>query len=174
MPDLKKVIRGRVWKFGDSVETSQLARGGSQIAHNDNVKENCLRALRPEFFEQVQAEDLLAAGTNFGRGSSRQTAVQALQVCGIQALITESVARIYRRNSIALALPNLVVPGITTLVADGEQLEIVYAGGVVGNLMSGGELPLARFPESVDQIYECGGISQMIVKKLAERGITPA
>ena len=173
MPDIHKVIRGRVWKFGDSVDTSQLARGGSQIAANENMKENCLRALRPEFSREVQPGDFLVAGKNFGCGSSRQTAVQALQACGIQAVLAESVARIYRRNSIALALPTFVVPGIMDLVEDGGQLEIDYAGGAVRNLTSGGELPLARFPRSVEQIYELGGISRVIVEKLAQRGIVP-
>lgn len=173
MRDIHKVIRGRVWKFGDSVDTSQLARGGSQIAPNENMKENCLRALRPEFSQQVKAGDLLIAGKNFGCGSSRQTAVQALQACGIQAVLAESVARIYRRNSIALALPTFVVPGVTELAADGDRLEIDYAGGVVRNLTSGGELRLPRFPRSVELIYELGGIAQVIVEKLARQGIMP-
>jgi 3-isopropylmalate/(R)-2-methylmalate dehydratase small subunit len=173
MPDIHKVMRGKVWKFGDSVDTSQLARGGSQISANENMKENCLRALRPEFSQQVKAGDFLVAGKNFGCGSSRQTAVQALQACGIQAVLAESVARIYLRNSIALALLTFAVPGITDLAADGDELEIDYAGGVVRNLSSGDTLPVARFPKSVEQIYELGGISRVIVKKLAEQGITP-
>src|SRR3954470_20212969 len=166
MPDIHKPMRGRVWKFGDSVDTSQLAKGGSQIADDEDMKGNCLRALRPEFSQQVKEGDFLVAGKNFGCGSSRQTAVQALQACGIQAVLAESVARIYRRNSIALALPTFAVSGITGLVNDGDQLEVNYDAGVVRNLSSGRELPIARFPRSVEQIYELGGISQVILKKL--------
>ncbi len=173
MPDIHQPMRGRAWKFGDSVDTSQLAKGGSQIADDEDMKGNCLRALRPEFSQQVKEGDLLVAGKNFGCGSSRQTAVQALQACGIHAVLAESVARIYRRNSIALALPTFAVPGITELVNDGDQLEVDYDAGVVRNVTTNRELPIARFPGSVEQIYELGGISQVIVKKLASRGIVP-
>ncbi|MBI4192082.1 MAG: 3-isopropylmalate dehydratase small subunit [Betaproteobacteria bacterium] len=175
MSDIHAAIRGKVWKFGNSVDTNQLAGGGITVSSdpNENLKANCLRALRPEFPQQVKAGDLLVAGTNFGCGSSRQSAVQALQACGIVAVLAESVARIHRRNSIALALPTFVVPGITELVADGDPLEVDYPAGVVRNLTSGRELPLTRFPRTVEQIYELGGIFQVIADKLASQGIVP-
>lgn len=180
MSDLYEVIRGRVWKFGDSVDTNQLGgvtgnTGGIQVSSDpkENMKANCLRSLRPEFPLGVRPGDVLVAGHNFGCGSSRQSAVMALQACGIQAVIAESVARIHRRNSIALAFPTFVVPGITQLVADGEQLEIDYGACLVRNPASRSELPLARFPESVEKIYELGGIFQVIANRLAAQGITP-
>jgi 3-isopropylmalate/(R)-2-methylmalate dehydratase small subunit len=173
MPDIHKPMRGRVWKFGDSVDTSQLAKGGSQIADDEDMRGNCLRALRPEFSQQVKEGDFLVAGKNFGCGSSRQTAVQALQACGIQAVLAESVARIYRRNSIALALPTFAIPGISELVNDGDELELDYDGRLVKNISNGRQLALDRFPKSVEQIYELGGICEVIVKKLAGRGIVP-
>ena len=175
MSSIRQTMRGRAWKFGDSVDTNQLAVGGSQLSGdaNENMKANCLRGLRPEFHEQVRTGDILIAGSNFGCGSSRQTAVQALQACGITAVLAESVARIYRRNSIALALPTFAVPGITLLIEDGDQIEVDYPAGVVRNLSSGRELPLPRLPESVEDIYEQGGILQVIAARFASRGILP-
>ena len=38
MTDLQRVIRGRAWKFGDSVDTNQLARGSSQLAADEDLK----------------------------------------------------------------------------------------------------------------------------------------
>lgn len=175
MSDIHAPIRGKAWKFGDSVDTNQLAVTGFQSSGDpkENLKANCLRVLRPEFPREVAAGDLLVAGKNFGCGSSRQSAVQALQACGIGAVLAESVARIHMRNSIALALPTFVVPGITELVADGDQLEIDYAASIVRDLTAGRELPLTRFPKTVEQIYELGGILQVIAKKLAGQGVVP-
>lgn len=174
MSSIRAVLRGRAWKLGDSVDTNQLAGGGLVVSSDpdENLKVNCLRALRPEFTKDVKPGDILVAGANFGCGSSRQSAVRALQVCGIQAVLAESVARIHRRNSIALGLPTFVVPEITGFVDDGDVLEVDYPQGAVRNVVSGRELSLARFPESVEQIYELGGILQVIVKKLASQGIT--
>ena len=175
MSDIRTAIRGRVWKFGNSVDTNQLAGGGIVVSSDplENLKANCLRGLRPEFAQQVKAGDLLVAGTNFGCGSSRQRAVQALQACGIEAVLAESVARIHRRNSIALALPTFVVPGITELAADGDSLEVDYSAGIVRNLNSECQLALARFPATVEQIYELGGLFKVIANKLASQGIVP-
>jgi 3-isopropylmalate/(R)-2-methylmalate dehydratase small subunit len=168
-------IRGRVWKFGDSVDTNQLAGGGVRVSdnQNDNLKANCLRGLRPEFNEQVQPGDILIAGTNFGCGSSRQTAVLALQVCGVAAVMAESVARIHMRNSIAAALPTLVTPGVSDFADDGDLVEIDYAGGLARNITQEREIELRRFPQTVERIYELGGISNVILQRLAAQGIRP-
>lgn len=174
MVDIHATRHGRVWKFGDSVDSSQLS-GGSHTSSDggDNLKSHCLSSLRPEFPLEVLAGDIVVGGTNFGCGSARTSAVHALHACGVAAVIAESVARIYLRNSIALALPIFSVPGITQLVADGDEVEIDYAGGVVRNLKSGCTLPLAKFPASVEQIYQAGGIGQVIARELAAQGITP-
>lgn len=174
MVDIHATRRGRVWKFGDSVDSSQLS-GGSHTSSDggDNLKGTCLTSLRPEFSRDVQPGDLLVAGDNFGCGSARTSAVHALHACGIAAVLAESISRIYLRNSIALALPIFVVPGITKLVEDGDALEINYGEGVVRNVKSGRTLPLARLPGSVENIYRAGGIAQVIASELAARGIVP-
>jgi 3-isopropylmalate/(R)-2-methylmalate dehydratase small subunit len=175
MPDLDTVVRARAWKFGDSVDTTQLAGFGlAGKTEAETLRINCLRGTRPEFTEQVQPGDILVAGTNFGCGSSRQTAVQALQQCGISVTLAESVARIHRRNSIALALPAFAVPGISELVSDGDIIEVDYPARVVRNVSTGAGLTLPELPASVVAVYRAGGISQVILEKLAERGIVPA
>lgn len=85
-------------------------------------------------------------------------------------MLAESVARIHRRNSIALGLPAFTVPGITTLVSDGEEIEIGYADRQVlagdGTLLA----PLADFPASAERVYEAGVPSAVLRERLAEVG----
>jgi 3-isopropylmalate dehydratase small subunit len=175
MPELGQPFRGRVWKFGDSVDTNQLAGGGVHVSDDplENLRANCLRGTRPDFAEQTMAGDILVAGTNFGCGSHRQTAVEALQLNGIVAVLAESVARIHMRNSIALALPTFVVPGIANNVEDGDVVEVDYAAGLVRNQRTNVELPFKKFPAAVERIYELGGLSPVIARKLAEENIVP-
>jgi 3-isopropylmalate dehydratase small subunit len=175
MSSVDEPISGRAWKFGDSVDTNQLAGGGlAGATREETLRINCLRGLRPEFTEGVGPGDILVAGHNFGCGSSRQSAVEALRVCGIAAVVAESVARIHRRNSIALALPTFVVPGIAGFVADGDAIEIDHGAGVVRNQRTGGELVLPRLPDSVLAIYRAGGLTAVIKARLTEAGIIPA
>jgi 3-isopropylmalate/(R)-2-methylmalate dehydratase small subunit len=174
MPNLDQVFTGRVWKFGDSVDTNQLAPSGlAGATMQQQMREHCLRGLRPDFNDQVQPGDIVVAGENFGCGSSRQTAVQALQACGVAVVLAESVARIHRRNSIALGLPTFVVPGITQLLEDGDEIAVDYPQREVRNLVRGTSVPLATLPPSVEQVYAAGGIFQVIKDRLAQRGIVP-
>jgi 3-isopropylmalate/(R)-2-methylmalate dehydratase small subunit len=174
MSELNDVLRGRVWKFGDSVDTNQLAGGGlAANSYEEGLRINCLRGSRPDFNEDVRPGDILVAGTNFGCGSSRQSAVQALQLCGISVVLAESVARIHRRNSIALGLPTFALPGIAALVDEGDEIEIDYPAGVVRNATRGTQLHLPRLPASVEEIYAAGGLVHVIAQRLAAQDIVP-
>lgn len=174
MTDLDTVLTGRVWKIGDSVDTNQLAGGGLEGAtRNETLRLNCLRGIRPDFPDGVRAGDILLAGENFGCGSSRQSAVEALQLSGIAAVLAESVARIHRRNSIALALPTYAIPGIHDFAEDGDEVRIDYPARVVRNLTRGGEIAIAPLPDSVADIYRVGGVLELIRKRLVDQGIVP-
>jgi 3-isopropylmalate/(R)-2-methylmalate dehydratase small subunit len=175
MTDLATRLRGRVWKLGDSVDTTQLAGGGlAGKDARDTLRINCLRGIRPDFTASVRPGDLIVAGSNFGCGSSRQTAVEAMRICGVAAVLAESVARIHRRNAIAMAFPMFVVPGISHFADDDDILEVDYPGRVVRNLgQEGALLHLSALPVSVETIYAAGGILEVIRQRLADRGIVP-
>ena len=171
---LQIVHEGRVWKFGASVDTTQLAGGGLVgRSADESLRINCLRALRPEFTENVGPGDVLVAGRNFGCGSSRQQAVTALQLCGISVVLAESVARIHRRNSIAFAFPTLSVPGISEFAEDGDDVIVDYPKGVVTNRTRGGEIAIPRLSPRVEEIYAAGGLAALVAARLAAMGHLP-
>jgi 3-isopropylmalate/(R)-2-methylmalate dehydratase small subunit len=175
MTSLGVVLRGTVWRFGDSVDTNQLAGSGSvHTVTDDELRRNCLRGIRPDFTARVRPGDILVAGANFGCGSSRQTAVRALQLCGVAAVLAESVARIHQRNSVALGLPTFALPGITDLLAEEDVAEVDYAGRVVRNLTRGTAMAVPPLPPSVEQIYDAGGIRSVIVARLRAAGVAPS
>ena len=117
---------GRVWKFGDSVETDAI-NPYYQYPTMEELKQHTLEAYRPEFPREVKPGDILVAGRNFGCGSSRPGLV--LREVGIAAIVVESVSRLFMRNSIARAMPIFMAPGITGIVNDGETLEVDYPNG---------------------------------------------
>ena len=155
--DLKRVIRGRVWKFGDSIETDAINPYYRYPAMED-LKQHTMEAYRPEFPGQVKPGDIMVAGRNFGCGSSRPGLV--LREVGIAAIVAESVARLFLRNSVARAIPIFVAPGVAGIVQDGETLEVDYPQGLVRNPASGKSVALRKFPPLIEQIFECGGLPE--------------
>ena len=166
------VIRGRVWKFGDSVDTNVMAP--LHLMRKGEIEElaqHTMAGLRPEFPEMVRPGDILVAGGNFGCGSHREEANLVLEKIGIRAIVAESVARIFLRTSINLAFPTLIAPGVTSLVEDQEELEIDYPKGKIRNLRSGKELPLSKYPPTVEQIFEAGGILTLLRERCVREGL---
>ena len=122
----RRAVRERVWKFGDSIETDAI-NPYYRYPTMEELKQHTMEAYRPEFPREVKSGDILVAGRNFGCGSSRPGLV--LCEVGIAAILAESVARLFLRNSIARAIPIFMAPGITDIVADGETLEVEYWEG---------------------------------------------
>ena len=155
--DLNRVIRGRVWKFGDSIETDAI-NPYYRYPTMEELKLHTMEAYRPEFPLQVKPGDILVAGRNFGCGSSRPGLV--LREVGIAVIIAESVSRLFLRNSIARAIPIFMAPGITELIADGETLEVDYPRGRVTNTVSGKSIAMRKFPPLIERIFACGGLPE--------------
>jgi len=166
------VIRGRVWKFGESIDTNIIAPlHVMRKGEIEEIAQHTMAAVRPEFPEEVRAGDIIVAGGNFGCGSHRQEANIVLEKVGIRAIVAESVARIFLRTSINLAYPTLVAPGISSLVEDHEELEINYPAGRMRNLRSGRELPLPKYPPSVEEIFKAGGILTLLKERCVREGL---
>jgi 3-isopropylmalate dehydratase small subunit len=155
--DLNRVIRGRVWKFGDSIETDAI-NPYYRYPTMEELKQHTMEAYRPEFPLQVKPGDIMVAGRNFGCGSSRPGLV--LREVGVAAIVAESVSRLFLRNSISRAIPIFVAPGVTAIVEDAETLEVDYPHGVVRNPASGKTVVLRKFPPLIEQIFECGGLPE--------------
>jgi 3-isopropylmalate dehydratase small subunit len=162
--DLRQAMRGRVWKFGDSIETDAI-NPYYRYPTMEELKQHTMEAYRPEFPQQVKPGDILVAGRNFGCGSSRPGLV--LREVGIVAIIAESVARLFLRNSIARAIPIFMAPGITAIVEDGETLEVDYPNRIVRNPASGASVALRPFPPLIEEIFAAGGLPEYAFQRYA-------
>ena len=168
--ELDRVLRGRVWRFGDSIETDAI-NPYYRYPTMEELKQHTMEAYRPEFPQQVKPGDILVAGRNFGCGSSRPGLV--LREVGIVAIIAESVARLFLRNSIARAIPIFMAPGITSIVADGETLEVDYPHGIVRNVASGAEIELRKFPPLIEAIFAAGGLPEYARQRYLREAAQP-
>lgn len=153
--DLGRVIRGRVWKFGDSVDTDSI-NPYYLYSTMEELKLHTMESYRPEFPKEVKPGDIIVAGRNFGCGSHRPGLV--LKEVGIAAIVVESASRLFLRNNIALPLPIFVVPGISGVIEDGQTLELDYPNGKAVNAATGASVAFRKYPPMIEQIFACGGL----------------
>ena len=113
----------RVWKFGPDIDTDALAPGAYMKLGIEGIAPHCLEAVRPEFAGEVQPGAVIAAGPNFGIGSSREQAVAALVHLGVKAVIAPSFSGLFFRNAFNLGLLLLTTADAEQL-AEAEQVEL--------------------------------------------------
>jgi 3-isopropylmalate/(R)-2-methylmalate dehydratase small subunit len=165
---MQTLIRGQVWKFGDNVDTDVMAPWNTLSLPWEERRKSVLQ-LRPEFVERVQPGDIIVAGRNWGCGSSREQAPENLKLLQVAAIVAESFGRIYFRNCIAIAFPNLVCPGIHAACEDGDAVEIDLRSGVVRNLSRGTVLHATPYTEDMLAIVEQGGLLEVLKRRVASQ-----
>ena len=111
--NLSTTIVGRVWKYGDGVNTDVIFPGKYtySLKEPNEIAAHALEDLDPKFATDAQPGDVIVAGRNWGNGSSREQAVTALKYKGIAAVVAKSFARIYFRNGINQGLLLITCPG---------------------------------------------------------------
>ena len=163
-----EMIRGRVWLFGDNVDTDVITPGVYVDAPMEEMKKHVLEALNPRFPKEVKAGDIIVAGKNFGCGSSRETAPDAIKALGIGAVVAESFARIFFRNAVSIGLPILPCPGAPKAFGEGDEAEVDIFGARVKNLSSSQTLAGQPLAKDILDILSGGGTLPLL-KAMAEK-----
>ncbi len=126
-----KVISGRaVPLVGNDIDTDRIIPArflrcvtfdglGAQVFADDRAQVNGQHAFDQA---QYQGANLLVVNRNFGCGSSREHAPQAIAKWGIQALVGESFAEIFFGNCVAMG-----IPCVTATPADVQKLQTAIA-----------------------------------------------
>jgi 3-isopropylmalate/(R)-2-methylmalate dehydratase small subunit len=167
-----KVIVGRVWKFGDNIDTDIIAPGDtisfglSDEEERRIVRENAFRSVRPGLYKLIRPGDILVAGRNFGLGSHREPANTVLANLGFAAVIAESIARLFFRNSVAIGFHALQVPDITRMVEEGDELKIDMENWRLDNLTNGKRAAIEPYSDLVQRIIEAGGILEVLKARI--------
>jgi 3-isopropylmalate/(R)-2-methylmalate dehydratase small subunit len=96
---------------------------------------------------------VIAAGENFGCGSSREQAASCLKGLDV-VVVAKSFARIFLQNAINLGLKVVVAPGF----AADEGDEIVFDGGCVENRTKRTAFDVTPLPRARQAIIDAGGL----------------
>ncbi len=160
------VIKGKVWKFGDDINTDYMAPGFLKNQPWELLRKGILH-IHPGFTADFQPGDVIVAGENFGCGSSRETAPANLKRLEVGCVVAESFGRIFLRNSIAIAFPVLICKGISAAFDEGDRLELDFDQSIVRNLARGKEIRGTPLPPELVRIVAAGGMMQLLKQEAA-------
>lgn len=162
------MIRGRVIKLGDNINTDLVIAGRYKfrsVTIEDMVK-HIFEDLDPTLASKIKPGDIIVAGRNFGCGSSREQAPRVMVAAGISAVVAKSFARIFFRNAINVGLPAVTVDEkFVDSVLDGDTLEIDLEKSIVKNLTNKMETAFKPFPQQLLEILGSGGLIPYVRKK---------
>ncbi len=165
---MEATIRGRVWTLGHDVDTDGII-GGKYLTIIDpnELKKHVFEIALPEFASQARPGDIIVAAENFGSGSSREHAPQALKAIGVGAVVADSFARIFFRNAINLGLPAVEARGVRAMLENGDTARIEMHAGRIVNERTGAEVRFPPLPPHLLELLEVGGLVEKVRRELA-------
>ena len=155
---------GKVWKFGDDINTDLLLPHKALRLSPEEKCRLCLSDNRPGWSMQVKPGDILIAGKNFGTGSSRPAAA-VLKNLGLCCVAAESYNALFFRNCVCYGFLAITLPGIAEMFEEGDTAEIDYDEGVVTNLRTGESRNAVKPAKVMLDIVAAGGIEGVLAEK---------
>ncbi|MBK7107182.1 MAG: 3-isopropylmalate dehydratase [Ignavibacteriae bacterium] len=175
---MEKIIKGKAFVLGNNIDTDQIIPAEHlvySLTDEDESKKYGQFALSGVPLNQsglpnggkpfIEGENYLSeynviiGGSNFGCGSSREHAPFALNKAGVKAIIAESYARIFYRNSVdgGFLIPLESNQKLNELISTGDEIELDLENYKLNNISTNSSFNLKQLG-SVLPIVEAGGI----------------
>ncbi len=166
---MQSTISGRVYKFGDNVNSDIIIAGRYLIyIEPEELAKHAFEMLGEGFPEKLRGYEILVAGRNFGCGSAREQASTAIKGLGIKVVIAASFARTFYRNAINDGLTIVESPEVYAAVNEGDEVSVDLAQGKISH--AGKEYSFPQIPPSVRKILELGGLANYLKLNAAGGG----
>lgn len=151
-------VKGRVWKYGDDINTDVIFPGKYTYTVSDpnEMAQYAMEDLDSEFAKNVKENDIIVGGKNFGCGSGREQAVVCIKMSGIGVIIAKSFSRLYFRNCVNNGLYVIVSAEAVDAIENGEEIEVDMDNGTI--VCGAGTISFPPLPPEVRGIFEDGGL----------------
>jgi len=152
-------IKGKSIKLGDNINTDFIISGRYKFSITDmkELSKHIMEDIDPAFASKIiPGESIIVAGSNFGMGSSREQAPLVIKESGIVAVLADSFARIFYRNSFNIGLA--LIETDTKKIGENDSLEIDLDRGKVTNLTKNLELKIQPLPNFMQELLKENGI----------------
>ena len=164
----KMILKGKTWRFGNNIDTDAIIPARYlNTSDPEELAKHVMEDADPDFPNKMQKGDMIVAEANFGCGSSREHAPIALKTAGIQAIIANSFARIFYRNSFNIGLPIFESDEAVDKISAGDEIEVDADNGVIKNISKGEEYTAKPIPPFMQELIAAGGLVEWTKKRMA-------
>lgn len=134
---MTQMVRGKVFVFGDNVDTDQIYPGKYvEYTEIEDIRKYAMSgSAMPDLVERFHPGDIIVAGRNFGCGSSREHAVMTLK-------------------------------GIGTFFHNGDTAAVDLLTGTITNETAGTSVQAEPLSDYIMDILQHGGIKPLIRARL--------
>jgi 3-isopropylmalate/(R)-2-methylmalate dehydratase small subunit len=155
------MMSGRVWKFGDNINTDLMMPGPALYLPEAERIRYVFQANRPGWVDQVRPGDFIIGGKSYGVGSSRPA---ALSLCNLQigCLLAESINGLFFRNCVNFGLLALECPGVHSMFEEGQTAIVSTEDFTVRNEQTGAVLKATAVPQQLVDLMCGGGIFPLL------------
>ena len=153
---MEKIFSGRVWLMRKDIDADIIIPTQYIGLPMDEMAKHVFEPLYPDMAAQIQQGDIIVAGPNFGCGSSREMAPEAMKTAGIRCVIAPSFARIFFRNSFNNGVLLLENDELYKYVKDGDSVTVDLEKMCA--IWNGQEFSIPRIPDNLLKIVENGGL----------------
>jgi len=162
----ESIIKGKVFKVGNDIDTDQIFPGRYlYLTSPEEVAVHAMEDAIPDFYKKIEGEDwVIAAGKNFGCGSSREQAPRAILYAGIKAVVAESFGRIFYRNAVNVGLSVIKYPDIFKEVNQSDSIKINLQDGFIVLYNPERKIPIEKYPAQLLTILKSGGLIPYLKK----------
>jgi 3-isopropylmalate/(R)-2-methylmalate dehydratase small subunit len=94
------LLKGKAHIFGNDVNTDDIIASKYKSSTTDmlEMSKYLMGNVDPDFIRRIAPGDFIVAGSNFGCGSSRETAPRVIKLAGLSAVLAKGFARIFFRS----------------------------------------------------------------------------
>lgn len=151
-------------KVKDNINTDYVISGRYKFKIQDpkELAKHIFEDIDPAFAARIGKGDILVAGENFGCGSSREQAPQALKQAGFHAIVAKSFARIFYRNAFNIGL--LLAECNTDFIDDGDELEFDIDKGKIRDKFKGLAFDIKPISYVMKKLLADGGVIEHFKK----------
>ena len=160
------IFKGKVWKFGDNIDTDAIIPARYLTTSDPEVLAvHCMEDADPDFMRKMKKGDMILGGENFGCGSSREHAPISIKAAGVPCIVAKSFARIFYRNAFNMGLPIFESKDLVDAVKEGNEITVDSTRGIIAINGTDKFFKINPIPPFMEELIANGGLMQHIAGK---------